>query len=52
MVDEGEDYQRRVREARDRMCQVGLPGHLAAPLAVRWASEAGRTATTEAVGLS
>lgn len=48
-VDEGEDYQRRVREARDRLHQVGLPGQLAAPLAAQWASEAGYTPTTEAV---
>lgn len=49
VVDEGEDYQRRVREIRDRMYQAGLPGRLAAPLAVRWASEAGYTAGPEAV---
>jgi hypothetical protein len=48
-VDEGEEYQRRVRETRDRLHQVGLPGHLAAPLAAQWASEAGYTPITEAV---
>jgi hypothetical protein len=48
-VDEGEDYQRRFREARDRLYQVGLPGNLAAPLAVQWAREAGYTPTAEAV---
>ena len=48
-VDEGEDYQRRLCEARERLYQVGPPGHLAAPLAVRWASEAGYAPTAAAV---
>jgi hypothetical protein len=48
-VDEGEDYQRRLREARERLYQVGPPGHLAAPLAVRWADEAGYAPTAAAV---
>jgi hypothetical protein len=48
-VDEGEDYQRRLREARERLYQVGPPGHLAAPLAVRWANEAGYAPTAAAV---
>ena len=30
-VGEGEDYQRRFREARDRLYQAGVPGQLAAP---------------------
>jgi hypothetical protein len=47
--DEGEDYQRRFREARDRLYEVGPPGHLAAPLAVRWAAEAGDAPTAAAV---
>ena len=33
-VEEGEDYQRRFREARDRLYQAGVPGQLAAPLAL------------------
>lgn len=48
-LDEGEDYQRRVREATDRLYQVGLPARLAAPFAVRWAREAGCTTTADAV---
>jgi hypothetical protein len=47
--DEGEDYQRRFREVRDRLYEVGPPGHLAAPLAVRWATEAGYAPTAAAV---
>jgi hypothetical protein len=47
--DEGEDYQRRFREIRDRMYEVVPPSHIAAPLAVRWANEAGRTPTSSAV---
>jgi hypothetical protein len=48
-VDEGEDYQRQLREVRDRLYQVGPPGHLAAPLAVRWANEAGYRPAVAAV---
>jgi hypothetical protein len=48
-VDLGEDYQRRVREARDRLHLVGPPAHLAAPNAVRWANEAGSAPTAAAV---
>jgi len=48
-VDLGEDYQRQVREAMERMYQVGPPAHLAAPLAVRWAREAGYAPTAAAV---
>jgi hypothetical protein len=49
-VDLGEDYQRRVRQAMERLHQVGPPGDLAAPLAVRWANEAGFAPTVAAVG--
>jgi hypothetical protein len=48
-VDLGEDYHRRVRQAMERMYQVGPPAHLAAPLAVRWANEAGFAPTIAAV---
>ncbi len=48
-VDQGEDYQRRFREAQQRLYQVGPPDHLAAPPAVHWAAEAGYTPTAEAV---
>jgi hypothetical protein len=48
-TDEGEDYQRRLREALDRIYKVVPPGHIAAPLAVRWANEAGLTPTSSAV---
>jgi hypothetical protein len=48
-VDLGEDYQRRVRQAMERLHQVGPPGDLAAPLAVRWANEAGFAPTVAAV---
>jgi hypothetical protein len=48
-VDEGEDYQRQLREVRERLYQVGPPGHLAAPLAVRWANEAGYRPAVAAV---
>lgn len=48
-VDLGEDYQRRVRQAMERLHQVGPPAHLAAPLAVRWANEAGFAPTAAAV---
>jgi hypothetical protein len=47
--DEGEDYQRRLRAARERLYQVGGPGHVAAPLAVRWATEAGYAPAAAAV---
>jgi hypothetical protein len=48
-VDEGEDYQRRVRAARERLYAVGPSGQLAAPLTVRWATEAGYAPTAAAV---
>jgi hypothetical protein len=48
-LDEGEDYQRRLRAAEERLYEVGPPGHLAAPLAVRWATEAGFSPTVAAV---
>jgi hypothetical protein len=48
-LDEGDDYQRRLREAEERLYEVGPPGHLAAPLAVRWATEAGFSPTVAAV---
>lgn len=47
--DEGEDYQRRLREARERLSEVGGPGHVAAPLAVQWAIEAGYAPAAAAV---
>ena len=48
-VDEGEDYQRRFRVARERLYQVGPPARIAAQLAVRWAGEAGYSPGVEAV---
>jgi hypothetical protein len=39
--EDDEDYQRRHQAALDRMHAVGPPAPGAAPLAVRWASEAG-----------
>jgi hypothetical protein len=39
--DDDEDYQRRHQAALDRMHAVGPPAQGAAPLAVRWAGEAG-----------
>ncbi len=48
-VDLGEDYQRRVRTAMARLYQISPPGHLAAPLAVRWANEAGYRRSVAAV---
>jgi hypothetical protein len=48
-VDEGEDYQRRARVARERLYEVGGPGHVAAPGAVRWAIEAGYAPAAAAV---
>ena len=48
-VDEGEEYQHRIGEAKQRLYEVGPPAHLAAPLAVRWANEAGYTPTCSAV---
>lgn len=48
-VDEGEDYQRQLRKIRDRLYRVGPPGHLAAPLAVAWAIEAGYSPAAAAV---
>jgi hypothetical protein len=48
-LDEGEDYQRRFHTARDRLYEVGGPGHVAAPLAVRWATEAGYIPAAAAV---
>lgn len=39
--EDDEDFQRRRQAAVDRMHAVGPPAPVAAPLAVRWASEAG-----------
>lgn len=36
-------------EIRDRLYEVGPPGHIAAPLALRWATEAGYKPTASAV---
>ena len=41
-AEEGEDYQRRLRRAQDRLfANVGPPAHRAVPHAVRWANDAG-----------
>lgn len=48
-ADEGEEYQRRVHEVKQRLYTVNPPVHLAAPLAVGWANEAGYTPTCPAV---
>lgn len=48
-LDEGEDYQRRLHTAQERMHEVGPPAALAAPLAAQWATEAGLTPTLTTV---
>jgi hypothetical protein len=49
-ADEGEDDQCRLRRVQDRLfADVGPPAYRAAPLAVRWANEAGFAPTVRAV---
>lgn len=48
-TDEGEEYQRRVEQVANRLYEVNPPASGAAPLAVRWAAEAGLSPAVSAV---